>query len=151
MKFLLLLLFSYIICSPLIESPKKIDSIDSIICTLKSDIFFKSISKIIEVIKTKDLLNIINTGNSLFNDLKEEFEKCPKKSEKMEKNNLNNDNEDDDDVKLGYPRAVFNLYTIIGERAFTWYDQGGLKLLKDNCYKYYGQNIWFCNFIRKQS
>ena len=141
---LLLLLLSYIVDSPASETKK---AIVSIICTLNSDIFSKSLSKIIETIKTKELVKIINDGISVFHDLKKEFEKCSKKEEKMNAH----DDDEDDDVKLGYPRAVLNLYTIIGKNAIDWYDKGGLALLKSNCYKYYGQNKWFCTFIRKQS
>ena len=141
---LLLLLLLYIVSSPASETKK---TIDSIICTLNSDIFSKSLSKIIETIKTKELVKIINDGISVFHDLKKEFEKCSKKEEKL---NARNDDEDDD-VKLGYPRVVLNLYTIIGKNATDWYDRGGLKLLKENCYQVYGQKTWFCTFIRKQS
>ena len=146
-KLLLLLLLSFILCEKIGSFSKPSSIIDSFICVLKSDTFFNEITKLIETIKTKDLLKIINTGYLLFQDLKEEFNRCSKTIDKVD----NEDNEDDyDDINLGYPRVVLTLYTIIGENAFNWYDQGGLKLLKSNCYKYYGQTQWFCTYIRKQ-
>ena len=144
-KLLLLLLLSFILCEKKSSFSEPSSIIDSFICVLKSDTFFNELTKLIETIKTKDLLKIINTGYLLFKDLKEEFNRCSKTIDKV-------DNEDDyDDINLGYPRAVLTLYTIIGENAFNWYDQGGLKLLKDNCYKYYGQTQWFCTYIRKKN
>ena len=112
-------------------------------CLLKSNIIYTSFPKIIESFKTKDFIKIINTFYSIFNDIKNEFLKCKEKSIQN-----NTANENDDDIKLGYPRVVLILYTLIGEQAFNWYEEGDLKLLKSNCFKYYGQRTWYCNFIQ---
>ena len=146
MKIILtLILFTYIISSPASDSSK---IIDSIICVLKSDIIFKSIGKLKEAIKTKDVLHIINTSISIYKDIVEKYKQCSEKEDDTKKIKYE---EDETELKLGYPRVVYVLYTIIGENAYTWYDQGGLKLLKDNCYLKYGRTQWYCTFIRNPS
>ena len=146
-KILLLLLISIIICQKTTSTTILPSFFNSIQCLLKSNIIFNSFPKIIESFKTKDFIKICNTFYSIFNDLKNEFIKCKENSTQI--NNVNKKDDDDDmDIKLGYPRVVLILYTLIGEEAFDWYDEGDLKLLKTNCFKYYGQRTWYCNFIK---
>ena len=145
-KILLLLLISIIICQKTTSTTNLPSFFNSIQCLLKSNIVFISFPKIIESFKTKDFITIFNTFYSIFNDLKNEFIKCKEKSTQID--NVNKKDDDDMDIKLGYPRVVLILYTLIGERAFNWYDEGDLKLLKTNCFLYYGQRTWFCNFIK---
>ena len=145
-KLLLVLLFSFILCQK--ETPNTFFSstFNSIKCVLKSDILMNSFSKILTEYNTNGLTNIFTVFYSVFLDLKNEFIKC---SEQLNKVNETDENEDDMDIKLGYPRAVLVLYTILGQDAFDWYDQGGYELLQSNCFKYKGQKEWYCNFIRK--
>ena len=60
---------------------------------------------------------------------------------------LSNEDDEYDDVKLGYPKYVYVLYTQIGEDAFKWYDEGGLAHLKEMCHRKYGQTTWFCVYL----
>ena len=141
-KYLLLFLLSISLCYT--SSNRTLPSaFDFMQCLLKSNITLNSLSKIFENIKTKGFSNMLNTFYSIFNDIKNEFLKCKEKSTQN-----NTANENDDDIKLGYPRVVLILYTLIGEQAFNWYEEGDLKLLKSNCFKYYGQRTWYCNFIQ---
>ena len=145
-KLLIVLLFSFILCQKNKPSNFFQSTFDSIKCVLHSNILINSFSKIIEAIKTKDLSQIFNTGYSIFLELKKEYIKCD--NAKLKEVKHDDENDEDDDIKLGYPRAVLLLYTIIGERAFIWYDEGGYPLLRSNCFYYYGRLEWYCQYIR---
>ena len=147
-KILIILLFSFILCGNSQSTSFFTTALDSIQCLLKSNKLIDSFFKIIEVIKTKDLLQILNTCYTIYLDLKEELNKC---NEKPIKNKKVEEIDEDIDIKLGYPSAVYLLYTKFGEDAFKWFDKGGYKLLKENCYKSEGQNSWICNYIRKEN
>ena len=144
-KFLLIFLFSLILCQKSATNTLFSSTFDSIKCVLKSDVLKNSVTKILKEINTNGFSNILNALYSIFLELKTEFIKC---NEQLNKENEVDENDDDLDIKLGYPRAVLILYTIIGQRAFDWYDQGGYKLLRDNCFVQFGRDEWYCRFIR---
>ena len=143
-KLLILILLSYIACQKEISSSFFSSTFNSIKCLLKTNIIYDSYSQIIEAIKTKDLMKIINTGFSIFQNIKREIINCSINS--SEKDTSIEDN--NDDIQLGYPRAVLVLAAIIGEEAFQWYDDGGYYNLRSKCVQKYGQTIWFCNYFR---
>ena len=62
---------------------------------------------------------------------------------------LSNEGNYDDDIRLGYPKYVFVLYSQIGERAFQWYEEGGIDNLKKQCHYWYGQRTWYCLYLQK--
>ena len=143
-KLLIILLLSFIICQKT-SSPSFLESaMDSLQCLVKSGKLFESFSKIFEAVKTKDIMKIFTTCYSVFMDLKEELIKCSEEKNKIKKID---EEDNDDNIVLGYPRCVLTLYAIIGENAFIWYEEGGYKLLSDNCFKFYGRQ-WYCYYIR---
>ena len=145
-KILLIFLFCLILCQKSATNTFfSSTTFDSIKCVLKSDILKNSFAKILKELNTNGFSNIFNALYSIFLDLKTEFFKC---NEQLNKANEVDENDDDMDIKLGYPRAVLILYTIIGQRAFDWYDQGGYNLLRDNCFTHFGRDEWYCRFIR---
>ena len=136
---LILFLISTIICyNNSIE-----DITDIIKCILKSDLIKTAFEKIKEAFKSKDISEIINTGIYLFNEFKKEISKCSKKDLRKLSNEINAI----EDVTLGYPRAVYVVATQIGEDAFTWFEQGGMQFLKEQCHKYHGRITWFCQYL----
>ena len=145
-KLLLVFLFAFMLCQKSASNTLFSSTFESFKCILKSDVLMNSIYKILKEVNTKNFSNIFNTLYSIFLDLKNEFIKC---SEQLHKVNEVEKYDDDMDIKLGYPRAVLVLYTIIGQDAFDWYDEGGYKTLQDNCFTFKGQTQWYCNFIRK--
>ena len=139
-KILILLLLSSIIC----QSSNPIQEIKDIIgCISKSNLLDISLEKIKEALNSKDPSDISKLLISLITKLKDEIIQC--KEKKLRK--LSNEDDEYDDVKLGYPKYVYVLYTQIGKDAFTWFDQGGITLLKEQCHKYYGQKTWFCVYL----
>ena len=141
-KFLIFLLLSTIIC----EKSNLIQKITDIIkCLLKSGIIENNIGKIVEVIHSKDIEKIINLCKSIFNEFKNETNKCTN----IGLRKLSNEGNYDDDIRLGYPKYVFVLYSQIGERAFQWYDEGGIDNLKKQCHYWYGQRTWYCLYLQK--
>ena len=139
-KILLLLLLSSIIC----EKTNIIGEIQHMFkCLSNSKFFIEDLNQIIEALKSKDMDKIIKIGLSLFNKFIEEIRQC--------NNNLRKLNEEieDEDIKLGYPKEVYVLYSLIGKRAFEWYDIDGLKSLRDNCFSHFGQSEWFCQYLNK--
>lgn len=138
-KILLLLLFSSIIC---LDSSPLNKILEIIKCLANSNIFNESLKEIIEAFNSNDPNIIIKTGITLFYEFKKEISKCNNKLRR-----LNND-DNDEDIKLGYPKEVYVLFTQIGNRAFEWYDSGGLAALRDNCFTYYAQ-AWFCQYLNK--
>ena len=146
-KILIILLFSFILSQNAQSTSFFSTALDSFQCLLKSNKLVDSFLQIVEVLKTKDLLQIINTCFKIYLDLKEELNKCNEESNKIKKLE---EIDEDEDLKLGYPSAVLLLYTKFGEEAFQWFDQGGFPLLKEKCYQREGQNAWICNYIRKE-
>ena len=139
-KILILLLLSTIIC----QSSNPIQEIKDIIgCISKSNLLDISLEKIKEALNSKDPSDISKLLISLITKLKDEIIQC--KEKKLRK--LSNEDGEYDDVKLGYPKYVYVLYTQIGKDAFTWFDKGGITLLKEQCHKYYGQKTWFCVYL----
>ena len=139
-KILILLLLSSIIC----QSSNPIQEIKDIIgCISKSNLLDISLEKIKEAINSKDPSDISKLLISLITKLKDEIIQCKEKQLRK----LSNEDDEYDDVKLGYPKYVYVLYTQIGKDAFTWYDKGGITLLKEQCHKYYGQKTWFCVYL----
>ena len=139
-KILILLLLSSIIC----QSSNPIQEIKDIIgCISKSNLLDISLEKIKEALNSKDPSDISKLLISLITKLKDEIIQC--KEKKLRK--LSNEDDEYDDVKLGYPKYVYVLYTQIGKDAFTWFDKGGITLLKEQCHKYYGQKTWFCVYL----
>ena len=143
-KLLFLILLSYIVCQKEISKPIFSSTFDSIKCLLRKNILYDSYTQIIEAFKTKNLIKIISTGFSIFQNIKKEYIQCSIKA--SEKNTSIEDS--NDDIKLGYPRAVLVLAAIIGEEAFQWYDNGGYYNLRSKCVQKYGQTVWFCNYFR---
>ena len=142
-KFLILCLLLTISCqsSNLIK-----EIVDIIKCILKSGNFENSIDKLIKAINSKDISKMIDIGISIFNGLNNEVGQCIKKNLRK----LSNEgNKDYDDIRLGYPKYVYVLYSQIGERAFEWYEQGGIDYLKQQCHLYYGQTTWYCLYLQK--
>ena len=139
--FILFLIFSSIIC----EHNKLREEIKDIIkCVLNSGLIKNSIEKIKNIINSKDISIMIKSGISLYKEIKNEIIKCANKDMKE----LNKENDEDmDDIKLGYPKSVYVLYTQIGENAFIWYEHGGMSYLKEQCHLYYGQTTWFCVYL----
>ncbi len=144
-KLLIVLLLSFILCQKNKPTNFFQSTFDSIKCVYHSNTFINSFPKIIEVIKTKDLSQIVTTIYSTFLDLKKEYIKC---NEKQNEVKSEDENDEDDDIKLGYPKAVLLLYTIFGDRAFEWFDEGGYPLLRSKCYGELGYNSWLCAYIR---
>ena len=139
-KILILLLLSSIIC----QSSNPIQEIKDIIgCISKSNLLDISLEKIKEALNSKDPSDISKLLISLITKLKDEIIQCKEKQLRK----LSNEDDEYDDVKLGYPKYVYVLYTQIGKDAFTWYDLGGITLLKEQCHKYYGQKTWFCVYL----
>ena len=139
-KILILLLLSSIIC----QSSNPIQEIKDIIGWIsKSYLLDISLEKIKEALNSKDPSDISKLLISLITKLKDEIIQC--KEKKLRK--LSNEDDEYDDVKLGYPKYVYVLYTQIGKDAFTWFDKGGITLLKEQCHKYYGQKTWFCVYL----
>ena len=139
-KILILLLLSSIIC----QSSNPIQEIKDIIgCISKSNLFEVSLEKIKEALNSKDPSDISKLLISLITKLKDEIIQCKEKQLRK----LSNEDDEYDDVKLGYPKYVYVLYTQIGKDAFTWFDKGGITLLKEQCHKYYGQKTWFCVYL----
>ena len=139
-KILILLLLSSIIC----QSSNPIQEIKDIIgCISKSNLLDISLEKIKEALNSKNPSDISKLFISLITKLKDEIIQC--KEKKLRK--LSNEDDEYDDVKLGYPKYVYVLYTQIGKDAFTWFDKGGITLLKEQCHKYYGQKTWFCVYL----
>ena len=139
-KILILLLLSSIIC----QSSNPIQEIKDIIgCISKSNLLDISLEKIKEAINSKDPSDISKLLISLITKLKDEIIQCKEKQLRK----LSNEDDEYDDVKLGYPKYVYVLYTQIGKDAFTWFDKGGITLLKEQCHKYYGQKTWFCVYL----
>ena len=139
-KILILLLLTSIIC----QSSNPIQEIKDIIgCISKSNLLDISLEKIKEALNSKDPSDISKLLISLITKLKDEIIQC--KEKKLRK--LSNEDDEYDDVKLGYPKYVYVLYTQIGKDAFTWFDKGGITLLKEQCHKYYGQKTWFCVYL----
>ena len=139
-KILILLLLSSIIC----QSSNPIQEIKDIIgCISKSNLLDISLEKIKEALNSKDPSDISKLLISLITKLKDEIIQCKEKQLRK----LSNEDDEYDDVKLGYPKYVYVLYTQIGKDAFTWYDKGGITLLKEQCHKYYGQKTWFCVYL----
>ncbi len=139
-KILILLLLSSIIC----QSSNPIQEIKDIIeCISKSNLLDISLEKIKEALNSKDPSDISKLLISLITKLKDEIIQC--KEKKLRK--LSNEDDEYDDVKLGYPKYVYVLYTQIGKDAFTWYDKGGITLLKEQCHLHYGQKTWFCVYL----
>ena len=139
-KILILLLLSSIIC----QSSNPIQEIKHIIgCISKSNLLDISLEKIKEALNSKDPSDISKLLISLITKLKDEIIQCKEKQLRK----LSNEDDEYDDVKLGYPKYVYVLYTQIGKDAFTWYDKGGITLLKEQCHKYYGQKTWFCVYL----
>ena len=139
-KILILLLLSSIIC----QSSNPIQEIKDIIgCISKSNLLDISLEKIKEALNSKNPSDISKLFISLITKLKDEIIQCKEKQLRK----LSNEDDEYDDVKLGYPKYVYVLYTQIGKDAFTWYDKGGLTLLKEQCHKYYGQKTWFCVYL----
>ena len=139
-KILILLLLSSIIC----QSSNPIQEIKDIIgCISKSNLLDISLEKIKAALNSKDPSDISKLLISLITKLKDEIIQC--KEKKLRK--LSNEDDEYDDVKLGYPKYVYVLYTQIGKDAFTWFDKGGITLLKEQCHKYYGQKTWFCVYL----
>ena len=145
-KLLILVLLSFTICEKT-NLPSIISSIfESNKCLFNFNILYDSFNKIVESIKTKDLLKIISTGFSVFQNLKEEYSKCIEKQKKKAE-----EEEEEDDIQLGYPRPIYVLATIIGEEVFEWFDDGEGKYsyVRQKCVSKYGQTAWFCNYFRK--
>ena len=139
-KILILLLLSSIIC----QSSNPIQEINDIIgCISKSNLLDISLEKIKEALNSKDPSDISKLLISLITKLKDEIIQCKEKQLRK----LSNEDDEYDDVKLGYPKYVYVLYTQIGKDAFTWFDKGGITLLKEQCHKYYGQKTWFCVYL----
>ncbi len=139
-KILILLLLSSIIC----QSSNPIQEIKDIIgCISKSNLLDISLEKIKEALNSKDPSDISKLLISLITKLKDEIIQCKEKQLRK----LSNEDDEYDDVKLGYPKYVYVLYTQIGKDAFTWFDKGGITLLKEQCHKYYGQKTWFCVYL----
>ncbi len=139
-KILILLLLSSIIC----QSSNPIQEIKDIIgCISKSNLLDVSLEKIKEALNSKDPSDISKILISLITKLKDEIIQCKEKQLRK----LSNEDDEYDDVKLGYPKYVYVLYTQIGKDAFTWFDKGGITLLKEQCHKYYGQKTWFCVYL----
>ena len=144
-KLLILVLLSFTICEKS-TFPSIIASIfESNKCLFNFNILYDSFNKIVESIKTKDLLKIISTGFSVFQNIKEEYTKCIENQKKKVA-------EEEDDIQLGYPRPIYVLAAIIGEEAFQWYDDGknDYAYLRQKCVSKYGQTAWFCNYFRKR-
>ena len=136
----MLLLLSSIIC----QSSNPIQEIKDIIgCISKSNLLDISLEKIKEALNSKDPSDISKLLISLITKLKDEIIQCKEKQLRK----LSNEDDEYDDVKLGYPKYVYVLYTQIGKDAFTWFDKGGITLLKEQCHKYYGQKTWFCVYL----
>ena len=57
------------------------------------------------------------------------------------------ENDENENIKLGYPKYVYVLYTQIGDKAFEWFDQGGITNLKELCHREKGQKAWFCLYL----
>ena len=139
-KILILLLLSSIIC----QSSNPIQEIKDIIgCISKSNLLDISLEKIKEALNSMDPSDISKLLISLITKLKDEIIQCKEKQLRK----LSNEDDEYDDVKLGYPKYVYVLYTQIGKDAFTWFDKGGITLLKEQCHKYYGQKTWFCVYL----
>ena len=139
-KILILLLLSSIIC----QRSNPIQEIKDIIgCISKSNLLDISLEKIKEALNSKDPSDISKLLISLITKLKDEIIQCKEKQLRK----LSNEDDEYDDVKLGYPKYVYVLYTQIGKDAFTWFDKGGITLLKEQCHKYYGQKTWFCVYL----
>ena len=139
--FILILILSSIICE---HNNSSLEVKDIIKCVLNSDLIGCTFEKIKSIINSKDISIMIKSGISLFNEIKNEIVKCANRNIKE----LNNENEEDmDDIKLGYPKSVYVLYTQIGENAFIWYEKGGISYLKEQCHLYYGQTTWFCVYL----
>ena len=79
----------------------------------------------------------------LFNEFKYEINHCSNKGLRKLSNQAY------EDVQLRYPRAVYVLYTQIGEDAFKWYDQGGIPYLKEECHRQKGRLIWYCQYLEE--
>ena len=139
-KILILLLISSIIC----QSSNPIQEIKDIIgCISKSNLLDISLEKIKEALNSKDPSDISKLLISLITKLKDEIIQCKEKQLRK----LSNEDDEYDDVKLGYPKYVYVLYTQIGKDAFTWYDKGGITFLKEQCHLHYGQKTWFCVYL----
>ena len=138
-KLLIIFLLSTVIC----YNNSKEDIIDIIKCILKSDFIQTAFEKIKEAFKSKNISEIINTGIYIFNEFKKEIFKCSTNGLRK----LSNRVRAIEDVTLEYPRAVYVVYTQLGEDAFKWFDQGGMKYLKDQCHLRAGQTAWFCQYL----
>ena len=139
--FILFLLFSAIICK---SRNSGLEITDIIKCLLNSDLIKKSIEKIISIINSKDISIMIKTFIYLYKEFKNETIKCTNNSLKQSSNEKD---ENIDDIKLGYPKSVYVLYTQIGEKAFIWYEQGGMTYLKEQCHLEFGQRTWYCVYL----
>ena len=140
-QIIIILLLSSIICQNLnIKQEIK----DTIKCLSKSIIFEIGLEKIKEAFNSENLSNIINIVISLFNQLKDDIVQCAKKNLQQLSNEVNDEN---DNIKLGYPKYVYVLYSQIGKDAFDWFDQGGITYLKEMCHRRHGQQAWFCVYL----
>ena len=144
-KLLILVLLSITICEKTTFPSIIASIIESNKCLFNFNILYDSFKKIYESIKTKDLLNIISTGFSVYQNIKEEYTKCKAQQQKKAE-------EDEDDIQLGYPRPIYVLASIIGDEVFQWYDEGGndYAYLRQKCVFKYGQTTWFCNYFRNK-
>ena len=138
-KLLIIFLLSTVIC----YNNSKEDIIDIIKCILKSDFIKTAFEKIKEAFKSKNISEIINAGIYIFNEFKKEIFKCSKSGLRK----LSNRVRAIEDVKLEYPKAVYVVYTFLGEDAFDWFDQGGMQYLKDKCHQKAGRIAWFCQYL----
>ena len=141
-KLIIFLILSSIICQNFNPIQKITDIIE---CVSKSNLLETAIEKIKEALNSKDLTNLINVGITLFKQFKDEITQCVKKD--LRKLSSEEEEDDRDDIKLGYPKYVYVLYTQIGEKAFQWYDLGGISLLKELCHRYHGQKTWYCVYL----
>ena len=107
--------------------------IEVVKCFLQSDVIFKGIAKLIEVIQSKNLADIIRVVTELYGPFYDEVKKCLAMSE--------------DDILLSLPGWLEKIIKILGSAAkFAW-ENGGCQAVKKLCKSKLGPIAFACNAI----
>ena len=107
--------------------------IEVVKCFLQSDIIFKGIAKIIEVIQTKNIAEIIKVVTGLYGPFYDEVKKCLAMSEEA--------------ILEGLPGWLQAIINVLGPVAESIWKNGGCQAVKNFCSEKLGFISFLCGAI----
>ena len=108
--------------------------IEVVKCFLQSDIIFKGIASLIDVIQTKNIVEIIKVITGLYGPFYDEVKKCLAMTE--------------EEILFGLPGWLQNLIRIIGPAVEAVWKNGGCSAVKKYCKKQLGIFAVACMAIK---